>query len=255
MCETAVNIGLSTSTPFSLRGRHGNQYDGQQDSAAGRHAASQSHHSSGAAHSRAQQGKRSKARHAESRARYLLLFGSMCSRYLLYMSFECHESRSPGRCHRCTPLPLLWYTTHRLRLVTSLSPLSSPTRRVQLSASSPSTATQKRRMRPNSPPPGELNPGVRTCHISVRMFRCSDFLSCSSGTGQRTNVISCVTVHDSHDSDSSTSSPLSSKPSSQPTKSLAIIMPSVKSQPGESTAHKATAAPGLTHTRVQSFSC
>uniref|UniRef100_A0A669CBE1 non-specific serine/threonine protein kinase n=1 Tax=Oreochromis niloticus TaxID=8128 RepID=A0A669CBE1_ORENI len=65
-----------------------------------------------------------------------------------------------------------------------------------------------------------------------------------SGTSQRTNVISCVTVHDSHDSDSSTSSPLSSKTSSQPTKSLAVIMPSVKSQPGESTTHKAPAASG-----------
>lgn len=69
-------------------------------------------------------------------------------------------------------------------------------------------------------------------------------LSCSSGTSQRTNVISCVTVHDSHDSDSSTSSPLSPKNSSQPAKSLAIVMPSVKSQPGESTTHKAPAAPG-----------
>ncbi|XP_034392348.1 homeodomain-interacting protein kinase 1 isoform X3 [Cyclopterus lumpus] len=64
-----------------------------------------------------------------------------------------------------------------------------------------------------------------------------------SGTSQRANVISCVTVHDSHDSDSSNSSPLSSKTTSQPTKSLAVIMPSVKSQPGESTTHKAPAAP------------
>ncbi|XP_076597212.1 homeodomain-interacting protein kinase 1 isoform X3 [Chaetodon auriga] len=69
------------------------------------------------------------------------------------------------------------------------------------------------------------------------------FPAACSGTSQRTNVISCVTVHDSHDSDSSTSSPLSPKTTSQPTKSLAIIMPSVKSQPGESTTHKAPAAP------------
>lgn len=69
------------------------------------------------------------------------------------------------------------------------------------------------------------------------------FPAACSGTSQRTNVISCVTVHDSHDSDSSTSSPLSPKTSSQPTKSLAVIMPSVKSQPGESTTHKAPAAP------------
>ncbi|XP_056279991.1 homeodomain-interacting protein kinase 1 isoform X4 [Pseudoliparis swirei] len=61
-----------------------------------------------------------------------------------------------------------------------------------------------------------------------------------SGTSQRTNVISCVTVHDS---DSSNSSPLSSKTTSQPTKSLAVIMPSVKSQPGESATHRAPAAP------------
>uniref|UniRef100_A0A7N6AUH3 non-specific serine/threonine protein kinase n=1 Tax=Anabas testudineus TaxID=64144 RepID=A0A7N6AUH3_ANATE len=72
----------------------------------------------------------------------------------------------------------------------------------------------------------------------------SSFFSSSTGTSQRTNVISCVTVHDSHDSDSSTSSPLSPKTTSQPTKSLAIIMPSVKSQPGESTSHKAPTAPG-----------
>ncbi|CAJ1084500.1 homeodomain-interacting protein kinase 1 isoform X2 [Xyrichtys novacula] len=69
------------------------------------------------------------------------------------------------------------------------------------------------------------------------------FPAACSGTSQRPNVISCVTVHDSHDSDSSTSSPLSPKTTSQPTKSLAIIMPSVKSQPGESTTHKAPPAP------------
>lgn len=56
--------------PFLRRGRHGNQYDtvSQQDSSVGRHAASQNHNS-GASHSRAQQGKRSKGRQAESRAR------------------------------------------------------------------------------------------------------------------------------------------------------------------------------------------
>lgn len=69
-------------------------------------------------------------------------------------------------------------------------------------------------------------------------------VSCSSGTSQRTNVISCVTVHDSHDSDSSTSSPLSPKAASQPSKSLAVIMPSVKAQPAENTALKAAAASG-----------
>lgn len=78
--------------------------------------------------------------------------------------------------------------------------------------------------------------------------------SLSSGTSQRTNVISCVTVHDSHDSDSSTSSPLSPKTTSvQPTKSLAIIMPSVKTQPGDTaTAQKAAAAPGRLRKQLKS---
>uniref|UniRef100_A0A8C1WC76 non-specific serine/threonine protein kinase n=1 Tax=Cyprinus carpio TaxID=7962 RepID=A0A8C1WC76_CYPCA len=53
---------------------------------------------------------------------------------------------------------------------------------------------------------------------------------------QRTNVISCVTVHDSQDSDSSTSTPLSPKclPSfienNTHSKSLAVVTPSVKTQ-------------------------
>ncbi|MED6291558.1 hypothetical protein CHARACLAT_024866, partial [Characodon lateralis] len=68
-------------------------------------------------------------------------------------------------------------------------------------------------------------------------------MAACSGTSQRTNVISCVTVHDSHDSDSSgSSSPLSPETSSQPSQSLAIILPSVKTQPGESTTTKPVAA-------------
>uniref|UniRef100_A0A4W5NJM0 non-specific serine/threonine protein kinase n=1 Tax=Hucho hucho TaxID=62062 RepID=A0A4W5NJM0_9TELE len=71
------------------------------------------------------------------------------------------------------------------------------------------------------------------------------FPAASSGVNQRANVISCVTVHDSHDSDSSISSPLSPKclvtnssSSQSSSKSLAIILPSVKTQPGESGTHK-----------------
>ncbi|XP_038165242.1 homeodomain-interacting protein kinase 1 [Cyprinodon tularosa] len=68
-------------------------------------------------------------------------------------------------------------------------------------------------------------------------------MAACSGTSQRTNVISCVTVHDSHDSDSSSnSSPLRPETNSQPSKSLAIVMPSVKTQPVESSASKSTAA-------------
>ncbi|XP_067227557.1 homeodomain-interacting protein kinase 1 isoform X4 [Chanodichthys erythropterus] len=58
--------------------------------------------------------------------------------------------------------------------------------------------------------------------------------SCS--VNQRTNVISCVTVHDSQDSDSSTSTPLSPKhrpkfvESNTHSKSLAVVTPSVKTQ-------------------------
>lgn len=57
---------------------------------------------------------------------------------------------------------------------------------------------------------------------------------------QRANVISCVTVHDSQDSDSSTCSPLSPKrlpnfaeSSGQGSKSLAVVMPSLKAQTWE----------------------
>uniref|UniRef100_A0A3B3S1S2 non-specific serine/threonine protein kinase n=1 Tax=Paramormyrops kingsleyae TaxID=1676925 RepID=A0A3B3S1S2_9TELE len=66
------------------------------------------------------------------------------------------------------------------------------------------------------------------------------FPTVSCGAPQRSNVISCVTVHDSQDSDSSTSSPLSPRhlPSfvetSNPlSRSLAIMVPPVKAQPGE----------------------
>lgn len=58
--------------------------------------------------------------------------------------------------------------------------------------------------------------------------------SCS--VNQRTNVISCVTVHDSQDSDSSTSTPISPKRQSSfienntHSKSLAVVTPSVKTQ-------------------------
>lgn len=63
------------------------------------------------------------------------------------------------------------------------------------------------------------------------------FVSC--GPSHRTNVISCLTVHDS---DSSTASPLTPKPqnshvgfqSSRLSKSMAVVAPSVKAQPVES---------------------
>ncbi|XP_036389110.1 homeodomain-interacting protein kinase 1 [Megalops cyprinoides] len=68
------------------------------------------------------------------------------------------------------------------------------------------------------------------------------FPAASCGLNQRTNVISCVTIHDSdqQDSDSSTSSPLSPKRGPNQTeasvhlsKSLDVIVSSVKAQLGE----------------------
>lgn len=72
-----------------------------------------------------------------------------------------------------------------------------------------------------------------TCEVTL--FLCSH----SVGLSQRTNVISCVTVHDS---DSSTASPLTPLPrtlnpastmSSRQVKSLAVVAPSVKTQGSE----------------------
>uniref|UniRef100_A0A3P8UI00 non-specific serine/threonine protein kinase n=1 Tax=Amphiprion percula TaxID=161767 RepID=A0A3P8UI00_AMPPE len=172
------------------RGRHGSQYDGvsQQDSGVGRHAASQNH-SSGAAHSRSQPGKRSKARHAESRAR---LVSSVHSATTAIHSTSFAGDQSQPIVISDTPSPAV---------------------------------------------------SIITIHSDSEDEDETKFPAACSGMSQRTNVISCVTVHDSHDSDSSTSSPLSPKTTSQPTKSLAVIMPSVKSQPGESTTHKTPAAP------------
>ncbi|XP_059189150.1 homeodomain-interacting protein kinase 1 isoform X2 [Centropristis striata] len=187
--DSPMGAPLSDSQQASgWRGRHGSQYDGanQQDSGAGRHAASQGHNS-GAAHSRSQQGKRSKARHAESRAR-----------------------------------PVSSATT----VVHNTSALAGDQSQPIVISDTPSPAVS-----------------IITIHSDSEDEDDRKFPAACSGTSQRTNVISCVTVHDSHDSDSSTSSPLSPKTTSQPTKSLAIIMPSVKSQPGESTTHKTPAAP------------
>nr|XP_033485178.1 homeodomain-interacting protein kinase 1 isoform X3 [Epinephelus lanceolatus] len=187
--DSPMGAPISDSQQASgWRGRHGSQYDGvsQQDSGVGRHAASQSHNS-GAAHSRSQQGKRSKARHAESRAR-----------------------------------PVSSATT----VVHNTSAFAGDQSQPIVISDTPSPAVS-----------------IITIHSDSEDEDDRKFPAACSGTSQRTNVISCVTVHDSHDSDSSTSSPLSPKTTSQPTKSLAIIMPSVKSQPGESTTHKAPAAP------------
>ncbi|XP_030589821.1 homeodomain-interacting protein kinase 1 isoform X3 [Archocentrus centrarchus] len=190
--ESPMGAPVSDSQQTSgWRGRHGNQYDGvsQQDSGVGRHTGTQNH-SSGAAHSRSQQGKRTKARHAESRAR---------------------------------PVS----SVHSATTVVNSTSFAGDQSQPIIISDTPSPAIS-----------------IITIHSDSEDEDDTKFPATCSGTSQRTNVISCVTVHDSHDSDSSSSTPLSPKTSSQPTKSLAVIMPSVKSQPGESTAHKTPAASG-----------
>ncbi|CAG6021884.1 unnamed protein product [Menidia menidia] len=171
------------------RGHHGGQYDGsgQQESGVSRHTSNQNH-TSGATHTRSQQGKRSKARHAESRARVV-------------------PSAHPA-----------------VTVVRNTSFLGDQSQPIVIS-DTPSPAVS-----------------IITIHSDSEDEDERKAPAACSGVSQRTNVISCVTVHDSHDSDSSTSSPVSPKTSTQPCKSLAIIMPSVKTQPGESSAHKAAAA-------------
>ncbi|XP_035014886.2 homeodomain-interacting protein kinase 1 isoform X3 [Hippoglossus stenolepis] len=197
--DSQMEAPVSDSQQVSgWRGRHGNQFDGvaQQDSGVGRHTASQNHNS-GAAHSRAQQGKRSKARHAESRARPV---SSVTSSHTVV-----HNTSTLGG-DQSQPIVI---------------------------SDTPSPAVS-----------------IITIHSDSEDEDDRKFPAACSGTSQRPNVISCVTVHDSHDSDSSTSSPLSPKTSSQPAKALAVIMPSVKSQSGESTTHKAPAAPDQTTSSV-----
>ncbi|XP_033942577.1 homeodomain-interacting protein kinase 1-like isoform X3 [Pseudochaenichthys georgianus] len=166
----APPMGASDSQQGSgWRGRHGSQFDGV-----------------GHAASRPQQGKRAKARHAESRAR----------------------------------------------------PVSSAT-----ALQNPPAGDQSQPIIISDTPSPAVS--IITIHSDSEDEDDRKFPAGCSGTSQRTNVISCVTVHDS---DSSTSSPLSTKtpplstktpPLStktppQPAQPLAVIVPSVKSQPGES---------------------
>uniref|UniRef100_H2MMX8 non-specific serine/threonine protein kinase n=1 Tax=Oryzias latipes TaxID=8090 RepID=H2MMX8_ORYLA len=168
LTDSPVGAPLSESQQAS-GGRHGNQFDGQQESGVSCHTVTQ-YHSSGTGHTRPQVGKRPKARHAESRAS---------------TSFPGDQSQ-----------PIIISDT-------------------------PSPAVS-----------------IITIHSDSE----DDEETKASTTCQRTNVISCVTVHDSHDSDSSNSSPLSPKTATQPSKSLAVIMPSVKAQPAENAALKAAKA-------------
>lgn len=81
-------------------------------------------------------------------------------------------------------------------------------------------------------PPSDPASSVALC-LKLRLL----LLLRSAGTSQRPNVISCVTVHDSHDSDSS-DSPLRPKTGAKTgaetgAESTAIVTPPVNSQSGE----------------------
>ncbi|XP_036386579.1 homeodomain-interacting protein kinase 1-like isoform X2 [Megalops cyprinoides] len=191
------------------RGSHGGQYNGvmQQPSVLGGHVplAAAQPLNMGVAHVvRPQQGgtsgKRSKARHTDSRTRAMSL-----------LEPAAHNS------------PLL--STPAYSAVLSQPIVISDT---------PSPAVS-----------------IITIHSDTEDEDERKFHPASCGVGQRANVISCVTVHDSQDSDSSTGSPLSPKrlpnfteSAAHLSKSLAIVVPSVKSQLGEGVAPKHTSGAG-----------
>lgn len=111
--------------------------------------------------------------------------------------------------------------TTNTRNTTNTTPLGRPssslTPQVQLSVSSPSAATQTRRMSTSSP----VTPGqqdwiptswyiyifLKNDYTDVNYFPMSPSFPYSTSSKQRKNVVSCVTVHDSPDSDSSNNSP------------------------------------------------
>ncbi|XP_052450403.1 homeodomain-interacting protein kinase 1 isoform X1 [Carassius gibelio] len=154
----------TTQQNSSWRGRHGGQCDGTQQGSAAH---------TGVASSRTQQSgaKRSKGRHAESKAR-------------------------PRSSHSC-------------------GDASQPI----IICDTPSPAVS-----------------IITIHSDSEDEDDRKFPPESCSVQQRTNVISCVTVHDSQDSDSSTSTPLSPKclpnfiENNTHSKSLAVVTPSVKTQ-------------------------
>ncbi|XP_050952704.1 homeodomain-interacting protein kinase 1 [Labeo rohita] len=165
----------------SWRGRHGGQCDGtQQGSAQGRNVSAQPSHA-GTASSRTQQSgvKRSKGRHAESKAR-----PTSSQQPVSSVAHSCGDASQP--------------------IIISDTP-------------SPAVS-------------------IITIHSDTEDEDDRKFPPESCSVNQRTNVISCVTVHDSQDSDSSTSTPLSPKclpnftENNTHSKSLAVVTPSVKTQ-------------------------
>ncbi|XP_061076812.1 homeodomain-interacting protein kinase 1-like isoform X3 [Conger conger] len=201
-----LSDGSAQQIPNWSRGPHGGQYSGvmQQPSVLGgpMSLASAQPLNMGVAHAvRPQQsstlGKRSKARHGDSR------------------------TRAASRLEPSVPV------THNSPLLNSPAYSAALSQPIVIS-DTPSPAVS-----------------IITIHSDSDDEDERKFHPASCQASQRPNVISCVTVHDSQDSDSSTASPLS--PKRLPTfaqsaahfsKSLAIIVPSVKSQPGEGAAAK-----------------
>uniref|UniRef100_A0A8C2DC35 non-specific serine/threonine protein kinase n=1 Tax=Cyprinus carpio TaxID=7962 RepID=A0A8C2DC35_CYPCA len=184
LSDSPMGSLLSDSTTqqnSSWRGRHGGQCDEtQQGSAQGCNVSTQPSHT-GAASSRTQQSgtKRSKGRHAESKAKPTLSQQPASS-----VAHSCGDASQPI-----------------------------------IICDTPSPAVS-----------------IITIHSDTEDEDDRKFPPESCSVNQRTNVISCVTVHDSQDSDSSTSTPLSPKclPSfienNTHSKSLAVVTPSVKTQ-------------------------
>ncbi|XP_042606102.1 homeodomain-interacting protein kinase 1-like isoform X5 [Cyprinus carpio] len=184
LSDSPMGSLLSDSTTqqnSSWRGRHGGQCDEtQQGSAQGCNVSTQPSHT-GAASSRTQQSgtKRSKGRHAESKAKPTLSQQTASS-----VAHSCGDASQPI-----------------------------------IICDTPSPAVS-----------------IITIHSDTEDEDDRKFPPESCSVNQRTNVISCVTVHDSQDSDSSTSTPLSPKclPSfienNTHSKSLAVVTPSVKTQ-------------------------
>lgn len=143
---TTLLLRSHASGSFLHRGRYGNQFEGlsQQDC-----GVSQSHNP-GPANPRTQQGKRSKGRHGDKRARYA--GGGVPVQPALTCCPSITSAFAPaGQWLRFRPPRC---STARL-LVTSLSQSSSRTRPVPPSASSPSTVTLRMMLTGRAPPPGD----------------------------------------------------------------------------------------------------
>uniref|UniRef100_A0AAY4CFA5 non-specific serine/threonine protein kinase n=1 Tax=Denticeps clupeoides TaxID=299321 RepID=A0AAY4CFA5_9TELE len=135
-----------------------------------------------------------------------------------------HRNRHGGPCDSSTIPSVLCLFVILPRPTPSLQPASSGDRSQPIVISdTPSPAVS-----------------IITIHSDTEDEDDRKFPPASCSANQRANVISCVTVHDSQDSDSSTGSPLSPKQlpdfaeaSAHQSKSLAVVMPSVKTQPGD----------------------